>query len=103
MKIKHPGLEFLVCEIADEHPTLDREVLRSAAEHADDVAFHACEVGTLREISTTLAYFKSASARAATPEARAIYGTAADWAAVWVNALMRGNDSLMRSPRAFFA
>jgi hypothetical protein len=103
MRIKHPGLEFMVCEIADQHPSLDRETLRAAAEHADDVAFHTCEVGTVEEVSSTYEYFRAASLVGATPEARAIYGTAADWAAIWVNALMRGNDSLMRGPVAFFA
>jgi len=97
MKIEHPGLEFLLNDIEGDHPNLDGALLRDAAEHADNVAFHTCAVGTLSEMVATLAYYKIEEARAPTPEARAIYGTAAGWAERWA-ALLQSNETVGRDP-----
>lgn len=80
MKVGHPGFEFMAQDLAEALPEADPDVIRSACIRVDDVCYLVVEVPSAEVISAALLLFAELQAVSATPEERAVFGTAADWA-----------------------
>lgn len=80
MKLKHPGFEFMVGDLIAALPRADSRLLVEACTKADMVCHLVLAVPTIEVICGAQALFRVESITATTPEERAVFSTATDWA-----------------------